>query len=50
MISGIVTDEMDLPLPGVNVYIKGITKGVATNFDGKFSIKAEKEMNLFFHI
>jgi hypothetical protein len=26
MISGIVTDEMDLPLPGVNVYIKGITK------------------------
>jgi hypothetical protein len=49
MISGIVTDEMDLPLPGVNVYIKGITK-VATNFDGKFSIKAEKEMNLFFHI
>jgi hypothetical protein len=47
MISGIVTDEMDLPLP--NVYIKGITKG-QTNFDGKFSIKAEKEMNLFSYI
>jgi hypothetical protein len=25
MISGIVTDEMDLPLPG-EMYIKGITK------------------------
>ncbi|MFV8352705.1 YfbK domain-containing protein [Flavobacterium sp. XS2P14] len=48
MISGIVTDEMDLPLPGVNVYIKGITKGVATNFDGKFSIKAEKGDELVF--
>ncbi|CAH0336668.1 hypothetical protein FVB9288_02378 [Flavobacterium sp. CECT 9288] len=48
MISGIVTDEQDLPLPGVNVYIKGITKGVATNFDGKFSIKAEKGDELVF--
>ncbi|WP_254906650.1 von Willebrand factor type A domain-containing protein [Flavobacterium sp. FPG59] len=48
MISGIVTDEQDLPLPGVNVYIKGISKGVATNFDGKFSIKAEKGDELVF--
>ncbi|TWI03260.1 Ca-activated chloride channel family protein [Flavobacterium tiangeerense] len=48
MISGIVTDEQDLPLPGVNVYIKGITKGVATNFEGKFSIKAEKGDELVF--
>jgi hypothetical protein len=30
MISGIVTDEMDLPLPGVNVYIKGIKESQLT--------------------
>ena len=38
-ISGIVTDNTG-PLPGVNVIIKGTTKGVQTDFDGKYSIKA----------
>ncbi|MGY0407774.1 MAG: carboxypeptidase-like regulatory domain-containing protein, partial [Polaribacter sp.] len=38
-ISGIVSDESG-PLPGVGILIKGTTKGVETDFDGKYSIKA----------
>jgi len=47
-ISGIVTDEKNLPLPGANVFIKGTTKGVTTDFDGKFNIPAEKGDKLVF--
>jgi len=40
-ISGEVTSTSDgLPLPGVNVVIKGTTKGAQTDFDGRFSITA----------
>ncbi len=40
-ISGVVTDATDgSPMPGVNVMIKGTTNGAATDFDGKYSIKA----------
>ena len=38
-VSGIVTEQStSLPLPGVNVIIKGTTQGVATDFDGKYEI------------
>jgi Ca-activated chloride channel family protein len=47
-ISGIVTDEKNIPLPGASVYIKGKIKGIATDFDGKFSIQAEKGDELVF--
>nr|WP_315255632.1 von Willebrand factor type A domain-containing protein [uncultured Flavobacterium sp.] len=47
-ISGIVTDEKNIPLSGASVYIKGKTKGIATDFDGKFSIQAEKADQLVF--
>jgi TonB-linked SusC/RagA family outer membrane protein len=41
-ISGVVTDATDgSPLPGVNVTIKGTNKGAATDFDGKYTIKAK---------
>ena len=40
LITGTVTDESGLPLPGVNVLIKGTTRGVQTDFDGKYSIEA----------
>ncbi|MBC7845982.1 MAG: TonB-dependent receptor [Flavobacterium sp.] len=40
LISGKVVDDAGLPLPGANVIIKGSTKGVQTDFDGKFSIQA----------
>ncbi len=41
MISGTVTDVSGgEPLPGVNVVVEGTTRGVVTDFDGKYSIKA----------
>lgn len=39
-ISGIVTDNAGLPIPGANVQIKGSKNGTQTNFDGKYSLKA----------
>ena len=37
-LSGTVTDESGMPLVGVSVVIKGTNKGVATDFDGKYSL------------
>src|SRR5690606_12948902 len=37
-VSGKVTDESGLPLPGVTVLIKGTTHGTVTNSDGNYSI------------
>lgn len=41
-VTGIVTDQDGLPLPGVNVLIKGTTTGTQTDFDGNYSIGAEQ--------
>ncbi len=41
VISGTVADESGLPLPGVNIIVKGTTNGTQTDFDGKFSINAK---------
>ncbi|WP_417856551.1 alpha-2-macroglobulin family protein [Xanthomarina gelatinilytica] len=38
---GTIVDENDLPLPGVNINIKGSNEGTQTDFDGQFSIKAK---------
>lgn len=38
-IVGIVIDEQGSPLPGASIVIKGSSKGVVTDFDGKFSIE-----------
>ncbi len=40
IVSGVVTDDNNVPIPGVNVIIKGTTTGAATDFDGNYSIKA----------
>ena len=37
-ISGNVSDEEGVPLPGVNVVIKGSDTGTSTDFDGNYSI------------
>lgn len=37
-VSGVVTDRTGGPLTGVNILVKGTTKGSATNFNGNFSI------------
>lgn len=40
-ISGIVTSKSDgMPIPGANVILQSTGKGVQTDFDGKYSIKA----------
>ncbi len=47
-VTGIVTDQSNLPVPGVNVLIKGTQKGVSTDFDGKFGISAAPGETLVF--
>ncbi len=37
-ISGTVTDDNNIPLPGVNVIIKGTSTGTQTDFDGNYSM------------
>ncbi|MDO4229550.1 MAG: SusC/RagA family TonB-linked outer membrane protein [Capnocytophaga sp.] len=40
-VTGTVKDEGGMPLPGVTVTVKGTTRGVATDFDGHYSIKVK---------
>ncbi|HLT34175.1 MAG TPA: carboxypeptidase-like regulatory domain-containing protein, partial [Aquaticitalea sp.] len=48
-ISGTVTSKSDgLPLPGVNVIVKGTSTGTQTNFDGNYTILATEGDNLSF--
>ena len=37
-LTGVVTDESGLPLPGVNINVKGTTRGVVSDVDGKFNL------------
>ncbi len=37
-ISGTITDDKGLPLPGVNILIKDTSTGTQSDFDGKYSI------------
>lgn len=48
-ISGTVVDNSDAPIPGVNVLVKGSTKGTSTDADGRFNlIVDEGEVTLVF--
>ncbi|PKA84549.1 Ca-activated chloride channel family protein [Ulvibacter sp. MAR_2010_11] len=47
-ISGIVTDDTGLPLPGVNIIEKGTSKGTQTDFDGKYEIETYVGSKLVF--
>ena len=38
IISGLITDETSIPLPGVTVIIEGTNIGVVTDFDGNYNI------------
>ncbi|WP_282165858.1 SusC/RagA family TonB-linked outer membrane protein [Cellulophaga baltica] len=42
-VTGTVSDETGVPIPGANVVVKGTTKGAVTDFDGNFSITALAE-------
>ena len=48
VVSGVVSDNAGLPLPGVSVLVKGTKSGTQTDFDGKFSIKASPSQVLIF--
>ena len=41
VISGVVSDENGLPLPSATVLVKGTSNGIQTDFDGKYTIKAQ---------
>ena len=47
-ISGTVTDDTGLPLPGVNIVIKGTTTGTQSDFDGNYSLNASVGQTLVF--
>jgi TonB-linked SusC/RagA family outer membrane protein len=48
VVSGQVTDNTAMPLPGVNVHVKGSAKGTLTDFDGNFSINVPSKGILVF--
>src|SRR3970040_952483 len=49
IITGVVASATDaLPLPGVNIVVKGTSKTANTDFEGKFSIQASSDDVLVF--
>ncbi|MDD7886428.1 SusC/RagA family TonB-linked outer membrane protein [Flavivirga sp. 57AJ16] len=47
-ISGTVSDDSGLPLPGATVLVKGTSSGTSSDFDGKYSIRASQGATLVF--
>ncbi|WP_128090887.1 SusC/RagA family TonB-linked outer membrane protein [Capnocytophaga ochracea] len=47
-VSGKVTDEGGIPLPGVTVVVKATTRGMATDMDGKYSIQVKEGATIEF--
>jgi len=47
-VTGAVSDSQGQPIPGVSVVVKGTSTGVATDFDGNFTINASPSNVLLF--
>jgi TonB-dependent starch-binding outer membrane protein SusC len=47
-VSGNVTDEAGLGLPGVNILVQGTSTGTITDIDGSYELRAEKGATLVF--
>ena len=47
-VSGTVVDQNGIPVPGVNVMIKGTSNGTVTDYHGKFQLPLEKDAVIFF--
>jgi TonB-linked SusC/RagA family outer membrane protein len=47
-VTGTVVDGDGLPIPGVNVIVKGTSTGTQTNFDGEFAVSASSDQTLVF--
>ena len=45
-VSGVVTDESGLPLPGATVIEQGTSNGVSSDFDGNFTIEVAEGATL----
>lgn len=49
-VKGVVKDSAGEPVIGANVVVVGTTNGTITDFDGNFTIKANKMPNLKYHL
>ncbi|RZJ54704.1 MAG: SusC/RagA family TonB-linked outer membrane protein [Flavobacterium sp.] len=47
-VSGVVSDNAGIPLPGVSILVKETKMGAQTDFDGKYSIKVSPNQTLIF--
>jgi len=47
-ITGVVVDEIGIPLPGASVVEVGTTNGVSTDFDGNYTISVDENSSLEF--
>lgn len=45
-VTGVVTDDANQPLPGVNVVEKGTTNGTTTDVSGRFSLNVQGESSI----
>ena len=48
VVTGVVTDDTNQPLPGVAVVVTGTTVGTVTDFDGKYSLNVNDGKKLTF--
>jgi TonB-linked SusC/RagA family outer membrane protein len=48
VVTGVVSDNAGMPIPGVSVLVKGTKLGTNTDFDGKYAIKASPSQILTF--
>ena len=47
-VTGTITDQSGVPLPGVNILVKGTQRGTQTDFDGNYAINAASNETLVF--
>lgn len=47
-VTGVVSDDKGITIPGVNVTVKGTTTAVSTNLEGEYSIEAPANATLVF--
>ncbi|MBC6997073.1 TonB-dependent receptor [Cytophaga sp. FL35] len=47
-VTGTVSDQAGVPIPGVNIIEKGTTNGVVADFDGNYAIEVENGATLIF--
>lgn len=47
-INGVITDETGIPLPGVNILVKGTTNGTQSDFDGNYTIQVNSGQTLMY--